>query len=203
MRKAFISVAVLAALGASAISSATALGHEFFGDSPFALEATSSATQIFQLGSSDSLECGKLALTYSPSSGALPNLALTIKSYEKCIFNHPFVSEKATLSTSGCEWVLKSFPLKEVSTKVFNEGAANLECTLVFTTTHCQVKILKRTLLSEFQWENLNTVFGSYKSELLFQLTSVGYEITGTGCTSSGSGGEYRGSIPLPGVIIK
>ena len=177
--------------------------HAFLGDSPFALEATSSTTQTFQLGSSDSVECGKLTLRYSPPSSLATNLALTVKSYGECIFNHPFVSERATLLTSNCEWALKSLGLQEESLADFREGGVNLGCTLNFTTSKCQVEILQHSPLAEFRWENKDTVSGSYESELSFDLVQMPYKITNTGCTLTGSNGEYHGSIPLQGVIAK
>jgi lysophospholipase L1-like esterase len=177
--------------------------HAFLGDSPFALEATSSTTQTFQLGSSDSLECGKLTLRYSQPSSAATNLGLIIKSYGECIFNHPFVSERATLLTSSCEWVLKDLGLQEVSTNDFKEGGVNLGCTLNFTTSKCQINILQRSSLAEFQWENVDTASGSYESELSFHLSRMPYEVTPTACSATGSNGEYDGSILLQGVIVK
>jgi hypothetical protein len=173
VRKIFVSAAAMTVLCASGTSAAPAAAHEFYGDSPFVLEATSSATQTFRLGSSDSLECSKLALTYSPALGASSKLALAVKSYGragKCIFNHPFVSEEAGMGTSGCAFVLKSSMLKEAFANNFIDGTSGLECTIGFETTHCGGRIVKNTSLSEFEWENIDTVLGSYESDLFFKL---------------------------------
>ncbi len=205
MRKIFVS-AVMTVLCAPAISATPAVGHEFYGDSPFALEAISNATQTFQLGSTDSLECSKLALTYSPALGASSKLALVVNSYGsagKCIFNHSSVSEGAMMGTTGCEFVLGSSMLKERFANNFIDGTLGLECTIGFETTSCGGRILKNSSLSEFGWENINTVLGLYDSELFFDLGGMHYEIVGTGCGSSGTSGEYHGSIQLEGVIVK
>jgi lysophospholipase L1-like esterase len=174
---------------------------EFDGDSS-SLEATSTTTQTFQLGSSDWIECGKLTLKHrSPSAST--SLALTVKSYGGCIFNHPSVSEKATPTASSlCEWLLKTFGLTEMRANYFSNGGVDFDCTLSFTTSHCEVKLLPHSFLTEFQWEDVDTTFGSYESELSFDVTHIPYEVTGTGCTTSGSNGEYKGSIPVNGVTV-
>jgi hypothetical protein len=203
MRKIFIASAVAAVLCTPAISVSPALGHEFYGDTPFVLTANSETTQTFQLGSSDWIECSKLELTDSPESGPSPKLLLKMEKYTTCIYNHPSVSELVKTSTSGCALTLKSSPLKETFPLVeFAEGTLGLECSLRFKTTNCEIKIKEHTPLSEFGWENTDTVLGEYASVLFFRLKGMSYEVT-TGCGSNGTNGEYHGSIPLQGVIIK
>jgi lysophospholipase L1-like esterase len=185
--------------------------HAFYGDSSSTLEATSNSTQTFQLGSSDWMECGKLTLKYTPPSSTATSLPLAIKSYGECIFNHPSVSERATLlSTSGCEWILASLGLQEASFVSFREGSVDLTCTLTFSTSKCQVNVLKHSPLTEFRWENIEIIERAgivpgplYESELSFHLTQMPYEVTGTGCATTGSNGEYHGSIYLQGVAVK
>ena len=82
-------------------------------------------------------------------------------------------------------------------------GGVDLNCALSFTTASCHVNILQQAPLSEFQWLNLNTTYGSYESDLTFDLAHMSYEITGTGCTASGTNGEYRGSTLLRGLTVK
>ena len=175
--------------------------HQFYGDSPFVLETTSHTTQIFQLGTGSWVECNKLTLYVSAPAKAT-NLGLPVKSYGECIFNH-FISEIATSSSGSCEWLLKSFGVVSFLAGIFKKGPVDFNCTLSFTTSSCHVTIPLQTQLKEYQWTNLNTVYGSYESELTFDVTHMSYEISGFGCGAPGTNGEYRGSIPLPGAIMK
>jgi hypothetical protein len=181
-----------------------AVAHEFFGDSPFRLAGLSNVAQEFQLGSSDSLKCEKLEVEYSPASHST-QLALAIVKYEECKYTHSGTVESVGVGVNGCEYLLKSTSLIETSANNFDEGTLGIECSavLAFETAHCGIQFPAQSPLSEFRWKNTNTASGLYASELFFRLSHITYKIIGTGCGSSGTNGEYHGTVELGGVIVK
>jgi hypothetical protein len=211
MRKIFVSAAATATLCSLALSVTPALGfHEFLGDRTSSETATSNTTQTFQLGPEDWVECAKFEIKYTPEIKLSSKLKVKLANYTTCVYNHPSESLIVQKSSTLCNTVtLKSSALKETFTNEFAEGLASQECNLQFETTSCIVEIKEpapQRLLTEFQWRNKDTIVGHYESLLLFRLEGMEYTIKtikGTGCGSSGTNGEYNGSIPLDGEIIK
>jgi hypothetical protein len=103
-----------------------------------------------------------------------------------------------------CLVVLRSEALGELFTNEFNEGFVSVECELHFkATSGCEAVIKDSTgPLHEFEWRDKDITYGSYESLLIFRLEKLEYTV-GAGCGSSGTNGEYDGSISLDGVIVK
>jgi hypothetical protein len=207
MRQLFASAAITAALCSLAISVAPALGYEFHGDRTTMVTAVSHTTQIFQLGASDWVECTELEAKFTPELTGSPKLKLKL-TYppSTCVYNHPSESQIVSETHENCPVALKSTALKKAFGKEFDEGLLSLECNLRFKTrAGCEIAIKEHItpLLSEFEWRDEDTVSGDYESHLLFRLEKMEYTVTGLGCGSSGTNGEYNGSIFLDGVIVE
>jgi hypothetical protein len=207
MSKLLVSATVTAALCSLAISVAPALGQlsEFESESSSASEAPSTTAQVFRVGSSGWVECLKIKVKASPVFGPQTTLKVKLKSYTSCSYSHGMTSKPITNVPPECPIVLESNVLEEIGVNEFAEGLAKFHCNLKFITAGpCEIVIDETTTgaVPEFAWTNTNTTTGHYESLLKFRLEKLEYTITGTGCGSSGTNGEYVGSVPVEHVIV-
>jgi hypothetical protein len=204
MIKMFVSAAVTAALCSLAISVAPAFGQdsEFASESATVTTTTSSTAQIIRLGTSGWVECPEITMKSSPTLGASTTLKLKIETYTGCVYNHNLKSEPTTPETK-CPIVLESADLEELFANEFAEGLAKFHCTLKITGIGgCKIAIEEpTTALPEYAWTNTDTTSGHYKSLLKLRLEKLQYSFS-SGCGSSGTNGEWNGSIPIEHVIV-
>ncbi|HEV3048379.1 MAG TPA: hypothetical protein VGY13_13585 [Solirubrobacteraceae bacterium] len=175
-----------------------ALAHEFDGSTASA-QTAHSASMEFIIGAG-AVKCRNTEVEYTPSVGLFPKLTITIIKLEKCKLNGGEVGA----GPNGCQFELSSSGLIEPNPGFFQDGSLGFKCSsaLGLETTHCGITIGSQTPLSLYEWENLPAASPS-EGELTFRLSGIRYTVTGTGCGTSGSNGEYRGAIVLPHVIIR
>ena len=74
-------------------------------------------------------------------------------------------------------------------------------------TAKCKIVISEATaFLAQSKWRNTDLTSGHFESLLIFRLEKLSYTITeaeGAGCGAGGTNGEYDGSMPIKGVIVK
>ncbi len=204
MRKTFVLAFATTALCSLAISAGPAFGHEFDGET--SSPTTTKTAQIIQLGS-NWVECDELETTASPASGLSSRLKIKWEKFTGCSYNYGLAGHPVIEIHKKCSVELTSTNLAEVFTNEFDEGRAKPECIFQIVTAKCKIVISEPTaFLPEFEWRNTDLTSGHFESLLIFRLEKLSYTITeaeGAGCGSSGTNGEYDGSMPIKGVIVK
>jgi hypothetical protein len=205
-----ISISIVSVVIALTLSAASAGAFEFHNEARFVTIDPTSYTQTFDVGSSNHVACKKLELEPQTATEKTTKLTLAIVKYGECKYTHSGTAEAATVEAggSGCAYALKSLHLKEVPPSGFTEGELLFECPTAseirFTTSKCVVGIAGgQGPLLEYTWENLDITAGHYMSEADFRLKAIEYVISGTGCGSSGSNGEYVGAVVLSEIIVE
>jgi hypothetical protein len=204
MRKIFVWAAVTASLCSLAISVTPAFGHEFDSETASVITTKSNTAQIFWFGS-NWVECLTVEMEATPALGLSSRLKIKLKEYTGCVYNYSLKSHLVTVISPNCVVELANAGLVEVSKNEFDGGLAKPECKFEIKTSACLILINKpTTTLPEFEWENTNTTSGHLESLLTFRLEKLEYTITGSPeCGSSGTAGEYDGSIPIDDMIVK
>jgi hypothetical protein len=208
MRQTFVLATAMAtaALCSLAISAVPALGFEFEFDSETSSSSvtTSSTALVIQLGTSGSVECSSIKLKASPVLGVSATLKARIEEPSvTCIYNDnaKLVSEQIEKFEPKCPIFLESEKLEELSATDFNEGLAELNCTLKIKTKGCNLTVGPTSPSREYEWGDTDLTLGHYESLLTLELKKVKYTIS-SGCGSSGTSGEFNVSIPIEHVII-
>jgi hypothetical protein len=112
------------------------------------------------------------------------------------------VGEPISAFEPKCPIFLESEKLEELSATLFNEGLAELNCTLKITTkAGCKITVGPTSAVREYEWENTDLTTGDHESLLTLELKHVKYTIS-SGCGSNGTSGEFDVSIPIKQVIV-
>lgn len=201
MGRHFVALSVVIGLCSLTIPAAPTLGFEFESETSSPSTTTSSTAQVIQLGASGWVECLKMEMTASPTAGALTKLKVKLEKYTTCSYSHNMKSEIVTVS--NCLAVVESAALVELSEVEFAEGRAKLNCKIkIEHPGGCLITIEEpTTALPEYAWEDINSTAGHWESLIKFRLENLKYTIS-SGCGTSGTNGEYLGSVPIDHVTI-